>query len=772
MLSFTLLGLAAAFASGASAACSAALKIDDFSNWSSNTNSLGSWTSDDGSMTAISATGGVLSFTPKANAYFYETFACQAATSQGYNSIQFGIKGPAGSSLTLEIQTRASCTGTAYTSYYYAVSGLTGASQTITIPLSSFTGANGNAVTAFVWSVFSSNTAGWQLSNIQFGCGGAVASSAVVSTSRPASTVVPSSTIRTIASTLTTSAIPTGTCAPLLIDDWASQSRLTFLFYNALIEPTSDDATMNSLVVGPTRNRLTINPKNTGSYFYSLLGCINANNKYGGLSLRIKAPAGTTFSIQLESSASCNTGSTVAASQTTSQLGWTFDGTERLYTIPLSKYTTLDTSKLVTVFFSGFTTAVTFGPVAFYCGTTGTEYIATTTTPVAGPSSTVAAPTGTAAALVVDRFANANSNALGFYHGADEGLTATYAGSKLTLKSTDADYSFYTQLSGSCSDFSRYQGSYLHIAYSGTTAFTVALQQHNSQCNQAIAPYPETWDSAEASRYAKNGHIYIPMNHFNINLVRTIGIAIKSFYKTDPVTLSLIEIVPSVPAGTIIPNKLETGTLAFACTRPNSFAFAIDDGSPEYAQEVLSVIKSENIKVTFFTVGAPLLDDSTNLTNVYREMQSQGHQIALHSYTHPKMEGLADYAAIDWEYDEDIKTVQKQLNGLQSKYFRPPFGNEGARMRSRLANSVGTKPTITMWSVDVEDWLWAQTGTPEQQLTAFQRDVDKGGNLVVLHYLYPSTVSYLREFIQRAKATGKQLMRVDQCMMDPNAPPL
>jgi hypothetical protein len=30
---------------GVQAACSAALKIDDFSRWSSNTNSLNSWTS-------------------------------------------------------------------------------------------------------------------------------------------------------------------------------------------------------------------------------------------------------------------------------------------------------------------------------------------------------------------------------------------------------------------------------------------------------------------------------------------------------------------------------------------------------------------------------------------------------------------------------------------------------------------------------------------------------------------------------------------------------
>lgn len=41
-----------------------------------------------------------------------------------------------------------------------------------------------------------------------------------------------------------------------------------------------------------------------------------------------------------------------------------------------------------------------------------------------------------------------------------------------------------------------------------------------------------------------------------------------------------------------------------------------------------------------------------------------------------------------------------------------------------------------------------------------------------MHYLYPTTVQYLPQFIALAKATGKQLMRVDQCMEDPEAPPL
>lgn len=138
------------------------------------------------------------------------------------------------------------------------------------------------------------------------------------------------------------------------------------------------------------------------------------------------------------------------------------------------------------------------------------------------------------------------------------------------------------------------------------------------------------------------------------------------------------------------------------------------------------------------------------------------------------MEGLPTYAAIDWEYQNDLAAVHKIFGeGFHTPYFRPPFGTEGARMRQRLGVALNTPDFyIVEWSVDVEDWKWAMSSTPEKQLTAFSDAVAKGGNLVVMHYLYPSTVGFLGEFIRMAKATGMRLMRVDQCMMDPNAPPL
>ncbi|KAH7027349.1 glycosyl hydrolase [Microdochium trichocladiopsis] len=744
-------------ATAAQAACSANLLIDNFAKYSSNSNSLGSWTSDDQSMTSISASSNTLTFNPKSSSYFYETIPCQAASSNGYNALQFSVTGPKDASFLVELQSKTACSNTAYNSAWFTVSGLTGSKQTITIPLSSFSGASLNGITGFVWSTFSKTGSQYQLSNVNLVCSSGGGGTPTTLSTTKAPTPTPT---------------PTGTCTNLVVDDWESQSRLTFLYYNSLILPTSDDGTMSSIAVS-NNNRVTFTPSGTDSYFYSKTGCVNTQNRYGGISLRIKAPAGTTFTIELSSPSTCGGDDTSFASQTTRDLGWTFDGTEKLYSIPFSKFSALDKTKVATIFFTAFTKAVTFGPMAFYCGNTVGEFVPPATTATA-PSSTVPAPAGTAAALVIDQFGNQNANALGMWHGGDDGLSTTWGSQSLTLKADDSDYSFYTQVSATCKDMTMYDNSYLHVVYSGSNKFTIAMQQHNSQCNANIAPYPETWDSLEAARYSSATDIYIPIKHFNINRSRTVGFAFKGFYTTASTVLKKVEIVQSVPSGWKIPNKLPTGNLVFACKRPNSFAFAIDDGIPALSQEVMKIIKEENIKVTFFTVGAPLDDASTNLTNVYREMASQGHQIALHSYTHPKMEGLPDNEAIDWEYINDIEAMKDAFGAnTKSNYFRPPFGNEGARMRQRLTQVLGTADTYIMnWSVDVEDWLWAETSTPEKQLDAFKRDVNKGGNLVVMHYLYPSTVSYLRQFIQIAKATGKQLMRVDQCMMDPNAPPL
>lgn len=584
-----------------------------------------------------------------------------------------------------------------------------------------------------------------------------------------------------IAVSRTISSVSNGTCASLLVDDFASQSRLTFLFYNAMLQPSSDDGTMAPIVgradtatsVIVSNNHLTLTSvSDRTSYWYTMLGCTSATDIYGGIGMTIKAPKGTTMTIELQTSQTCSSDSPTLTDLDSTILGWNFDGTEQYYTIPFSRFQGLDTDHLLSLLLSGISKPITLGPIAFYCGVSGTAYPVPSTVPVLEPTSTIPATTGPSAFLI-DTFGNANSNNLGFYHGGDDAATYKLSKDRMAINMKgNSDLSWYTQVSDNCSDFTMNNDGYLHIAYTGSNAFTIAMQQHNPACDPNKNPWPYTWDSVEASRYSNTDKtdIYVPISHFEIDYTKTIGFALKGFYTTVPTVFLKIEIVHTVPSGFLVPSKLSTAPLLFACTRPNSFAFAIDDGDPQFAQQVISTIAAAGIHVTFFTVGAPLLDLSTNLTNVYKSMLAAGHQVAYHSYTHPPMEGLPSLAAIDWELNNDISAVSQTL-GVTSKYFRPPFGTEGARIRQRLAASIpGAK--FVEWSVDVQDWLWAQSSTPENQIKSFQNDVDKGGNLVVMHYLYNTTISYLPQFIDIARKTGKQLMRVDQCMEDPDAPPL
>ena len=127
-------------------------------------------------MAAISASGGILSFTPKSGAYYYETFPCQMLSTNAYTHIELVIKAPvAGAAFTAQLTTAPTCTGTK-TKTNFRVTGLTGNWQTIRIPLSSFSGANLDAALSVVVATFSSNLQ-WQLDTVSIICSQAQTSS-------------------------------------------------------------------------------------------------------------------------------------------------------------------------------------------------------------------------------------------------------------------------------------------------------------------------------------------------------------------------------------------------------------------------------------------------------------------------------------------------------------------------------------------------------------------------------------------------------------------
>ncbi|PKY07868.1 glycoside hydrolase/deacetylase [Aspergillus campestris IBT 28561] len=429
----------------------------------------------------------------------------------------------------------------------------------------------------------------------------------------------------------------------------------------------------------------------------------------------------------------------------------------------------------------------------------------------------------TQASMIIDSFQNADRNDLQAWHGVTPGLSISYGAGYVQIYPSTPDQAYHTQLSPSlcfnltehilqshpASDTnpnsSDHQESALHIHFSGAPVFSISLSQNNAGCS---SPTPETWDSVDAARYAHNGEIYIPLSHFDIDQTRVVGISIGGFHNdtaeltphhenttgikhtrddddedqdeeddvdneydepldTSSIALHHVDIVSSIPDSfPRKPTKLPSGTLHQFCTLPGSFAFGIDDGKPALAPAMMRVLEEEDALVTFFATGSGLRDEKANFSGVYREMLRKGHQVAMHSERHPRMEGLSSIEAIDDEITQNIEAMKTHLGIECIKLLPPPYGTVGARTRQRLAALVSPAPRIITWSVDIEDWRWVNSDTPERQLEAFKRDVLAGGNLAVLHYLDESTVGYLREAIRFVRARGLTVMRVDRCLGD------
>ncbi|KAK7751365.1 hypothetical protein SLS62_006621 [Diatrype stigma] len=163
-------------------ACTAALLIDDFSQWEEGLNLLEGAAGYDETIEAIGVDDeGILDFEPVSvdTSYVYEQFPCIDATAQGFDGLSFAVRGPAAASVSLELQSKADCGNSSddsYSSAYYTLDGLSGDLETVAVPLASWTGDDVHltGLVGVVWFGFSpgSNATDneWALDTVQLSC--------------------------------------------------------------------------------------------------------------------------------------------------------------------------------------------------------------------------------------------------------------------------------------------------------------------------------------------------------------------------------------------------------------------------------------------------------------------------------------------------------------------------------------------------------------------------------------------------------------------------
>ena len=116
----------------------------------------------------------------------------------------------------------------------------------------------------------------------------------------------------------------------------------------------------------------------------------------------------------------------------------------------------------------------------------------------------------------------------------------------------------------------------------------------------------------------------------------------------------------------------------------------------EKTREILDILDKYNVKTTFFLVNIWLED----YPDMAREIVSRGHELGLHSVTHPHFTQISQ-KKMESELTENFVKI-KEITGYEARLFRAPFGDYNNTVIS-TASSLGY--ICVQWSVEPLHWI-------------------------------------------------------------------
>lgn len=177
------------------------------------------------------------------------------------------------------------------------------------------------------------------------------------------------------------------------------------------------------------------------------------------------------------------------------------------------------------------------------------------------------------------------------------------------------------------------------------------------------------------------------------------------------------------------------------------------------AEPILDILKSENIKATFF-LSSPWAAKHEQLV---KRMVADGHQIGSHGNRHIDLNTLSP-AEIEKEIIS-AQTVLENLSGQQVRLIRAPNGAYDNKVIT-VANRLGYR--VIQWSVDSLDWKRPGPGAVVNNVLNGIRPGSgaKAGDIILFHASdsAPDTVQALPTVLKRLKEKGYTLVPVGELL--------
>lgn len=180
-------------------------------------------------------------------------------------------------------------------------------------------------------------------------------------------------------------------------------------------------------------------------------------------------------------------------------------------------------------------------------------------------------------------------------------------------------------------------------------------------------------------------------------------------------------------------------------------AMTFDDGPhPVYTPRLLDILKTRNIKATFYVVGT----NAAAYPHILRRMIAEGHEIGNHTKSHaylPKLSATGVRNEMGFTHRAIV-----QATGVPPKTMRPPYGASNSGLRTRIKQEFGY-PSI-MWAVDPQDWK-----RPGSQVVANRIvSATTKGAIILAHDIHAPTITAMPNALDRLLAKGYKFVTVTQ----------
>jgi peptidoglycan/xylan/chitin deacetylase (PgdA/CDA1 family) len=186
-------------------------------------------------------------------------------------------------------------------------------------------------------------------------------------------------------------------------------------------------------------------------------------------------------------------------------------------------------------------------------------------------------------------------------------------------------------------------------------------------------------------------------------------------------------------------------------------ALTFDDGpTARFTDEVLAILREEEVKATFFAVGQALERNPAEGQKIVAE----GHELGNHSYSHTRLIHTSS-STIEEEIERTDELIR--LCGQEGDiHFRPPNGKKLILLPYYLSRT-GRKSIF--WDVEAESY--GEAAADADQIVERVLEGTRPGSIILLHVMYRSreeSRKALPGIIQGLKEKGFRFVTVSELL--------